>query len=76
MTETSIVEGIVQCCENAGNSNPPPLINGDAKCQWRIIRKRRSTDYVKVIMVYCPLCVFRISINLPVKNGRARVVLN
>jgi len=33
MTETSIVERIVQCCENAGNSNPSPLINSDEKWQ-------------------------------------------
>jgi hypothetical protein len=31
MTETSIVERIVQCCENAGKDNPSPLISGDEK---------------------------------------------
>jgi hypothetical protein len=33
MTETSIVERIVQCCENAGKGNPSPLIGGDDGCQ-------------------------------------------
>ncbi|WP_279612783.1 hypothetical protein [Burkholderia seminalis] len=38
MTETSIVEGIVQCCENAGKAIPSPLINGE---------KMAMTDYSK-----------------------------
>jgi len=38
--------------------------------------EKTVADYVKVIMVYCPLWIFRMSVNWPVQNGRARVVLN
>ncbi|ELW9529415.1 MULTISPECIES: hypothetical protein [Burkholderia] len=56
MTETSIVERIVQCCENAGKSNPSPF-NQQRKNANDGLFEKTAADYVKVIMVYCPLWI-------------------
>ncbi|NTX27097.1 hypothetical protein HT746_08120 [Burkholderia pyrrocinia] len=54
---------------------PSPLINSDEKCQWRIIRKDGGRLREGNHGLLPPLD-FRMSVNLPVQNGRARVVLN
>ncbi|WP_322088014.1 hypothetical protein [Burkholderia sp. BCC1999] len=56
MTETSIVERIVQCCENAGKSNPL-AVNQQRKNGNDGLFGKTVADYVKVIMVYCPLWI-------------------
>ncbi|MCA8305939.1 hypothetical protein LGN24_31120 [Burkholderia seminalis] len=56
MTETSIVEGIVQCCENAGKSHPL-AVNQRRKNGNDGLFEKTVADYVKVIMVYCPLWI-------------------
>ncbi|MBY8608227.1 MAG: hypothetical protein IOC39_00690 [Burkholderia sp.] len=75
MTETSIVERIVQYCENAGKSNPLAVNqrrkNGNDGLFEKSGGRLREGNHGLL-----PPLDFRILVNLPVQNGRARVVLN
>jgi hypothetical protein len=66
MTETSIVERVVQCCENAGKSDPPPLINSDENANDGLFEKAigrlREGNHRLLPPLY-----FRISVDWPVQ---------